>query len=82
MKFSTKDEDNDEADKSPGGISINCAQDYEGAWWYGKCHVSNLNGRYLKGVHTSAAQGVIWFAFRGHYHSLKRTEMKVKPVKR
>ena len=76
MKFTTKDEDNDEADKSPGGI--NCAQDYEGAWWYAKCHVSNLNGRYLKGAHTSAAQGVIWLAFRGHYYSLKRTEMKVK----
>ena len=73
MKFSTKDADND----SDGG---NCAQGYHGAWWYYHCHLSNLNGRYLRGPHKSYADGVNWFTFRGHHYSLKTTEMKISKV--
>ena len=73
MQFSTKDNDND---VYAGG---NCAQDTKGAWWYRACHYSNLNGLYLRGPHASYANGVNWGdPFRGHYYSLKRTEMKVK----
>ena len=75
MKFSTKDRDNDI--KS----SRSCAQQYQGAWWYHKCHESNLNGLYLRGTHTSTAVGVNWLHWRGHNYSLQITEMKIRPSK-
>lgn len=71
MKFTTKDQDNDKD-------STNCATQYKGAWWYNHCHESNLNGRYLSGVHSSYADGVNWYKWKGHYYSLKITEMKVR----
>ncbi|XP_013421002.1 fibrinogen C domain-containing protein 1-A-like [Lingula anatina] len=72
--FSTKDMDNDAA------VHESCAQTFQGAWWYVACHSSNLNGRYLLGNHASYADGVNWYHFRGHYYSLKTTEMKIRPV--
>ena len=74
MPFSTKDQDNDQ------DLGENCAISYEGAWWYNDCHHSNLNGRYLKGNHSSFANGVNWYYWKGHYYSAKRAEMKTKPV--
>ena len=74
MAFSTKDRDNDVY----GG---NCATQFKGAWWYGRCHQSNLNGRYLKGKHSSFADGVNWLHWKGYYYSAKRSEMKIKPIK-
>ncbi|XP_013398612.1 fibrinogen C domain-containing protein 1 isoform X2 [Lingula anatina] len=71
--FTTKDRDND-------AYARNCAQEYKGAWWYDNCHHSNLNGLYHLGDHSSYADGVNWKTFKGHYHSLKTTEMKVRPV--
>ncbi|XP_041361678.1 microfibril-associated glycoprotein 4-like [Gigantopelta aegis] len=61
--------------------SRDCAKTFGGAWWYFKCHYSNLNGLYLKGSHTSYANGVNWRTFKGYYHSLKKTEMKIRPMK-
>ena len=71
MKFSTRDRDNDVS-------SGKCARSYKGAWWYRKCHVSNLNGQYLFGPHTSYANGVNWYYWKGHHYSLKFTEMKFR----
>ena len=71
--FSTFDQDNDIH-------SINCAVTYRGAWWYGRCHLSNLNGKYLSGSHASYADGVNWKPFRGCHYSLKYTAMKIKAV--
>ena len=73
MKFTTKNHDNDIG----GG---NCAKQYKGAWWYNACHNSNLNGLYHGGPHESYADGVNWGTFRGFKYSLKRTEMKVRPL--
>ena len=74
MPFTTKDQDND----NRGGH--NCAITFKGAWWYDSCHYSNLNGLYLRGHHPSYADGVNWFHWMGSRYSLKRTEMKIRPV--
>ena len=74
MQFSTRDRDNDKN----GGI--NCASVYHGGWWHSSCHYSNLNGKYLNGLHNTPWHGVIWHHFNGHSNSLKKTEMKVRPV--
>ena len=72
--FTTKDKDNDI--NAPG----NCAELYKGAWWYQKCHQSNLNGDYLRGHHGSYADGVNWYKWKGLYYSLKMTEMKIRRI--
>ena len=72
--FSTKDRDNDSFE------TYDCARAYNGSWWYGACHRSNLNGLYLKGHHESLANGVVWIPFRGWKYSLKTTEMKIRRV--
>ena len=71
MKFSTKDQDNDKSGN-------NCAVQYKGAWWYKDCHYSNLNGKYLSGQQSSYADGINWYHWKGHYYSLKITEMKLR----
>ncbi|XP_078367311.1 microfibril-associated glycoprotein 4-like [Oculina patagonica] len=72
--FSTRDQDND---NSAGN---NCASKWHGAWWYNKCHQSNLNGIYRHRNPSPLADGVNWFHWKGHKYSLKRTEMKIRPV--
>ena len=72
--FSTKDQDND-------SWGSNCAVSYKGAWWYGACHASNLNGVYHHGAHSSYADGVNWYTWKGYHYSVKRAEMKIRPVK-
>ncbi|XP_005213566.1 ficolin-2 isoform X2 [Bos taurus] len=69
--FSTKDRDNDE---SPS----NCAAQFQGAWWYHSCHSSNLNGRYLRGPHTSYANGINWKSWGRYNYSYKVSEMKLR----
>ncbi|XP_067037288.1 microfibril-associated glycoprotein 4-like [Acropora muricata] len=66
--FSTKD-----------SSSSSCAVTYKGAWWYKGCHASNLNGIYHHGKHSSFADGVNWYDWKGHYYSAKRAEMKIRP---
>ncbi|XP_061555318.1 fibrinogen C domain-containing protein 1 isoform X2 [Phycodurus eques] len=74
MKFTTKDRDNDHSEN-------NCASFYHGAWWYRNCHTSNLNGQYLRGQHTSYADGIEWSAWTGWQYSLKFSEMKIRPTR-
>ena len=74
MPFTTKDQDND------NHKSHNCANEFKGAWWYERCHHSNLNGLYLRGNHSSYANGVNWKDWKGYHYSLMRTEMKIRPV--
>ncbi|XP_030391426.1 ficolin-1-like [Gopherus evgoodei] len=73
MMFTTYDQDNDVSE-------INCAETYKGAWWYRGCHMSNLNGLYLKGAHESYADGVNWASNKGYQYSYKMAEMKMRPM--
>ena len=70
LQFTTKDRDND---LRSGG---NCAIVHRGAWWYEKCHHSNLNGLYLSGQVDH--NGVNWVHFGGRYSSLKFAQMKLR----
>nr|QBA18373.1 VIgL family fibrinogen-related protein 3 isoform 3 [Littorina littorea] len=70
QQFSTHDADHDT-------YSVNCASIFHGAWWYAGCHVSHLNGRY-KDSRVYGEDGVTWYRFDG-YHSLKFSEMKMRP---
>eukprot|EP00937_MAST-01D_sp_MAST-1D-sp2_P004628 g4628.t1 len=73
--FSTKDQDNDQH----SGIS--CSVRYKGAWWYGSCHSSNLNGHYYSpGPVESYADGIVWRPMTGYYNSLKTTSLLVRPL--
>ncbi|XP_066915408.1 ryncolin-4-like [Clytia hemisphaerica] len=70
-RFTTFDQDND-------AWSRNCAKQYLGAWWYGACHNSNLNGKYYFGGSNPYAKGIHWHAFTGHHDSLKTVTMKIR----
>ncbi|XP_047228734.1 tenascin isoform X4 [Girardinichthys multiradiatus] len=67
--FSTYDNDNDIA-------VTNCALSYKGAFWYKNCHRVNLMGKYGD---TSHSQGINWFHWKGHEHSIEFAEMKIRP---
>jgi len=72
--FSTYDRDND-------AWANNCASYFHGAWWYGACHHSNLNGRYYAypGKHpNNYADGPDWMTFRGHFEGAKSVKMMFK----
>jgi ficolin len=73
--FSTKDRDND-------GAGFNCAYRFNGAWWYKSCHLSNLNGLYLSGNHSTYANGITWYTCWGYYYSIRNVVMKLKRHKK
>ncbi|XP_075041750.1 ficolin-1-like [Mixophyes fleayi] len=73
MKFTTKDQDNDERETS------NCAESYKGGWWYKRCYDANLNGLYHSQNETSDL-GINLNTNNGWECSYKYTEMKIRPV--
>ena len=75
MKFSTRDQDNDIH-------GSNCATEFKGAWWYGSCHNSNLNGLYLNGSHNDRAVGINWYQYKGFFllFNICRNENKEKTL--
>ncbi|XP_035775997.1 angiopoietin-related protein 1-like [Anopheles albimanus] len=71
MKFSTKDRDND------ASSSTHCAQDREGAWWYGECTYANLNGRYRNAIDMKSMN---WFLFQVDYNGLSYSRMMIREL--
>ena len=82
MAFSTSDNDNDLADG-------NCAVEHLGAWWYAKCHASNLNGYNFNNGSLPElkpefyAKGIIWLNIENvpdqdHYFSWPQVSMQIK----
>ncbi|XP_061541460.1 fibrinogen-like protein 1 [Phycodurus eques] len=74
IQFSTYDKDNDNYQGS-------CAQEDKGGWWFNKCHSAHLNGKYYPGGYYSGLtdDGVVWYTWRGWWHSLKTAIMKLRP---
>lgn len=69
--FTTKDDDND------AHSTMNCAVGHSGAWWYGGCYMSNLNGDYK----SQDWKGLVW-RDRNNGDSkihLSFAEMKIRP---
>ncbi|XP_044270108.1 microfibril-associated glycoprotein 4-like [Tribolium madens] len=75
-KFSTKDKSHDE------GTRINCVERYRSAWWFKKCMLALLTGKYMKGKVTfhEMIKPMYWGSFHGNEYSLKKAKMMVKPI--
>ena len=71
QRFSAKDKDSDTS-------TFNCANVYQGGWWYRSCHMANMNGLYMKGKNTSHSVGITWYQWKGFDYSLKRTTMMIR----
>ncbi|XP_059189111.1 angiopoietin-related protein 7 [Centropristis striata] len=73
--FSTNNKDNDKC-------VDNCASLRKGGYWYNCCTDSNLNGVFYRyGQHlTRNSDGITWYGWHGSNYSLKKVEMKVRPV--
>ena len=70
MKFSTPDNDQDDDSWR------NCAEKYQGAWWYKSCHKSHLNAFQYADV--SGGKAIHWWHWKKNYLPLKSTVMKMK----
>ena len=65
VSFSTNDSDHDTASRR------NCARAHQGAWWYGNCYLSNLNGARIN----NDIGSVSWNGLPTAGAALKRTRL-------
>ena len=70
MKFTTKDNDND-------NWGDNCATEAQhiAGWWFNVCSFSSLNGPY----DGSSYQSISWYPLKNNMESLQFVEMKIRP---
>ena len=68
LPFTTLDRDHDT-------YSSNCAVVFTGAWWYGACHSSNLNGKWGEGKN----KGPRWSALTQD-NAVSFSEMKIRKI--
>lgn len=72
--FSTMNKDNDKC-------VDDCAALRKGGYWYNCCTDSNLNGVFYRyGEHSRGSDGITWYGWHGSNYSLKKVEMKIRPV--
>lgn len=69
--FTTYDADHDSS-------GSNCAVVVHGAWWYGSCYQSNLNGRYAMSEAAAHKYGIDWASGRGVGHPYRRVRMMLR----
>ena len=69
--FTTFDRDNDVAPNE------NCAASYKGGFWFGNCHLANLNGLIPTGI-AHDAKYMSWKTINGYYGGVYFSEMKIK----
>ncbi|XP_074072790.1 ficolin-3 [Macrotis lagotis] len=69
--FSTHDADSDTH-------KDNCAVTVQGAWWYGNCYYSNLNGRHVSTEAKAYKYGIDWSTGKGVGHPYRRTLMMLR----
>ncbi|XP_043851712.1 ficolin-3 isoform X2 [Dromiciops gliroides] len=69
--FSTLDADSDI-------FNGNCAVIVQGAWWYGDCYKSNLNGRYASTESGAYTYGIDWATGLGVGRPYRRTVMMLR----
>uniref|UniRef100_A0A3Q3VX34 Fibrinogen C-terminal domain-containing protein n=1 Tax=Mola mola TaxID=94237 RepID=A0A3Q3VX34_MOLML len=76
MQFSTRDHDNDRF------LQGSCAQENMAGWWFNRCHIANLNGKFYRtGTYKAEYDnGVVWGTWKGLWYSLRHTTMKVRPL--
>ncbi|XP_072167984.1 fibrinogen-like protein 1 [Diadema setosum] len=80
LQFTSQDSDND-------NNFDNCAEYHLGSgWWYDSCMDANLNGYYIKdGPFTprfsTDVYGICWYDWKESYYTMKRAEMKIRPIR-
>ncbi|GAB1597851.1 techylectin-5B-like [Argonauta hians] len=72
LLFSTSDKDNDKMSQ------YHCAKEWEAGWWFTNCWFAILNGPYYEKSNVSY-RGISWNEWK--HEQLKKTEMKIQPLK-
>ena len=69
MKFTTIDQDNDDAHNG------SCGNIFPGGWWHKACYYAFLNGIY------TFKNGITWRAWKNDFYKLKQTSMKIRTLR-